>query len=405
MKAVAVVLSVLAFIFIAFFAAGCSSNDDDSDGSLETQEESARITFNENDLYYFIGASSQEIIKIFGQPSSASIEGRNLVYPYTGEPGLILSLSGDVVNDIFLASGDWTLCGLRIVNSKARIDRAMNEIGAIDSGYTLNPDTGETHYLYSFSYSGGQFNLVFIVHPDEGNAITLEAVTMPSRSFIPSAQSVGGALRRSILGIWDVENIRQQHHFNADGTYLLSTNVGSLSGYFEISGNTLTLNYSAAGINITAVYEDVHIDGDTLSYSEAREYEDGELEVALGEGTWSRVGDSSTQTQTDSDGASNSSDNPVSIDSSMYDSSDDSDLTREVVIFIFEENFPDALDVNAQGPTFFTLYTSEEREEIVSGFNVQITRLSDTLTYFVTADGRIFDLPSPSGWWRQVGKM
>ena len=157
-----------------------NSENSENGSEAEHKSKAARLTIHDNDLIFFIGADSKEIIETFGQPSPDSIEGHNLIYPSTGEAGLILSLNSGVVEKISLKSADWKLIGLRTVNSMARVDKVMNGLGAIDFEQNKNPDTGETSFPYSFSYRGGAFNLVFTSNPGE-NTISLEAGTGPAR--------------------------------------------------------------------------------------------------------------------------------------------------------------------------------------------------------------------------------
>jgi len=263
-------------------------------------------TFRRNDLIYFIGASEQEIIDQLGQPSSASTDGQSLIYPNMGEPMLILSMNNGVVNEILLTSADWALCGLRTVNSVSRVNRAMSKLNAVNSGSLSDPDTNEVHYVYSFLYSEGQFNLEFITHPD-GNAIFLEAVSLPSWDNIPSASpqrdsisspSQGGdtssplSLEEAIVDVWHEEEGNIERQFFANGDFIITLPDRSLmSGYFEIDGNTV-ISVFGETLSFSEVYENVSIDGDILQFDELHMFANEQSFGAFGDGEWRRIGDS-----------------------------------------------------------------------------------------------------------------
>jgi len=138
-------------------------------------EPNARISIRRDDLIHFIGATPQEVMDVFGPPSSGSRVGQNLIYPGSGEPGVIFSFQdSDVVNNIDLMSSDWTIFGIRTINSKVRIDRVMNSFEAVKSAPVTDPETEETSYFYNFTHDDLEYTFVFTSHPD-GNTIFVEA--------------------------------------------------------------------------------------------------------------------------------------------------------------------------------------------------------------------------------------
>jgi len=161
-----------------------TNNSDENNGGHNSGHNRTRNnrhgTFLSEDLIYFIGKSADEVIETLGQPSFAFNNSQSMVYTEedADEDGLVFFLTGGIINKIVITSSEWTLCGLRTVNSISRVNSAMDTAEASRGGYFTDPETEETFYTYSFSYSEGQFSLVFTTR-SEGNVISLEATEIP----------------------------------------------------------------------------------------------------------------------------------------------------------------------------------------------------------------------------------
>jgi len=181
-KITAVFVALIIAISLLFALSGCGSRNTVPQNYPTDSNSSNQVTFDESDLIHLIGTTRQGTIEILGQPSPIS-EGDFLFYPSSGDLGLTLGYYGEsdgTVNTITLKSPNWTLCGLRTVNSTTRVNNVMSNLGEEEPVIKIDEGTGEAYHSISFSHNGGRFNLVFIANTD-GNTIFLEATAMPSQ--------------------------------------------------------------------------------------------------------------------------------------------------------------------------------------------------------------------------------
>jgi len=130
--------------------------------------------FDENDLFYLIGASHQEVVEALGRPEPES-RSNIMLYGRLDEDKFSLEVSlenNSSVTKIRFFAGHWTMCGLRPVNSLSRINRALGEIGMTAQNPVRDSETEDVFHEFNFNYNNEPFTLLFTVSPD-GNCLTL----------------------------------------------------------------------------------------------------------------------------------------------------------------------------------------------------------------------------------------
>ncbi|MCL2820886.1 MAG: CAP-associated domain-containing protein [Oscillospiraceae bacterium] len=180
----------LLFIFNIFFPAERNNNEDlfpqlvtpepnnnNEQSPAEPVYDNTKFistTFSEDDLFYVIGATRQELIEAFGHPKANSKDDV-MIYGQVSEdrPALEITLfNNGTVDMIKLFSADYSMCGIRTVNSLSRISRAKRDLGAIELSPIHDIETEEIFNEFMFSYNDVAYSLVFVECPD-GNWLRL----------------------------------------------------------------------------------------------------------------------------------------------------------------------------------------------------------------------------------------
>jgi len=247
------------------------------------------VNFNEDDLFFLIGLTYPEIIEALGTPWHESTS-EILLFGEKRErhdddedttpdkPGLIISLHNHGMADmITLFSADYTLCGLRSVNSLTRINRAMSDFGAL----ALEPDEDEEDedvkeifYNYIFIYQEITYTLTFVYDP-AGNWLRIagEAPLRPVEDDDEDGSDETGDNPGGIVED-DPDYVDASFIENGDSRTILGLEAGV--ELREAIGRLVELGYS-----IRAIDSSTYSDAVANSFSSSRIVRDRVVQVDL----------------------------------------------------------------------------------------------------------------------------